>query len=119
MPHRPYKPYIPQSIGEIMDHLASMMLDSPAFEDDSGYFPGRNIDTTFFELNEGLKVVRKKLGEERYTALAALSDRMRAHFEADPENKTDDTLKGRAIIHEMEDLLTGRAGRVPGGGKSQ
>ena len=27
-----------------------------------------------------------------------MSDRMRAHFEADPENKTEDTLKGRAIL---------------------
>jgi hypothetical protein len=34
-----------------------------------------------------------------------MSDRMRAHFEADPENKTDDTLKGRDIIVEMENLL--------------
>ncbi len=30
---------------------------------------------------------------------------LRAHFEADPENKTDDTLKGREIIREMEALL--------------
>ena len=119
MSHRPYKPYIPQSIGEIMDHLASMMLEAPTFKDDSGYFPGRNIDTTFFELNEGLKVVRKKLGEERYSVLAALSDRMRAHFEADPENKTDDTLKGRALIHEMEDLLTQRKSKAANGGAIQ
>jgi hypothetical protein len=31
---------------------------------------------------------------------------MRAHFEADPENKSDDTLKWREIIYEMESLLT-------------
>jgi hypothetical protein len=30
---------------------------------------------------------------------------MRAYFEADPEDKTDDSLKGRAIILEMMDLL--------------
>jgi hypothetical protein len=34
-----------------------------------------------------------------------MSDRMRAHFEADPEDKTDDSLKGRDIIVEMENLL--------------
>jgi len=33
---------------------------------------------------------------------------MRAHFEADPEDKTDDALKGREIIREMEDLLRRR-----------
>jgi hypothetical protein len=56
-------------------------------------------------LKEGLRLIRRKLGEERYLELMEMSDRMRAHFEADPENKTDDTLKGRAIIHEMEELL--------------
>ena len=48
---------------------------------------------------------REKLGEERYLKLIEMSDRMRAHFEADPEGKTDDTRKGCAIIREMEDLL--------------
>lgn len=108
MIHRSYKPYIPHDIGEIMDLLGFMMLASPRFVDDFGYFPGRDIEATFFELNEGLKVVCKKLGTERYDALLALSDRMRGHFEADPENKTEDTIKGRALIHEMEDLLTQR-----------
>ena len=102
---RPYQPYIPQSAGEIIEKLGWMMLYSPKFEDDSGYFPGRNLDTTFFSLNEGLQAIRNRLGEERYAALLALSDRMRTHFEADPENKTDDTLAGRALILEMMDLL--------------
>lgn len=100
-----YKPYIPKTIGELMDQLGSMMLSSPKFEDTSGYLRGMNIDTEFFALNEGLAVVRKSLGEERYQALVALSDRMRAHFEADPDNQTEDTINGRKIIHEMEDLL--------------
>jgi hypothetical protein len=34
-----------------------------------------------------------------------MSDRMRAHFEADPDDTTDDALKGREIIDEMRDLL--------------
>lgn len=106
MPRRPYQPYIPQTIGEIMDHLGMMMLKSPTFNDD--YFTEQNIETVYFSLNEGLKVVRQKLGEERYGALVELSDRMRKQFEADPEDKTKNSLMGRAIIHEMEDLLTQR-----------
>jgi hypothetical protein len=102
---RPYTPYIPTTISELMHLLGWMMLAAPTFIDRTGYFPGRNIDTEFFALNEGFKAVRKKLGEERYAALVALSDRMRAHFEADPENKTDDTLAGRQLIYDMEDLL--------------
>lgn len=102
---KPYQPYIPQNISEIMDLLGSMMLNAPKFEDDTGYFPGQNIDTEFFALNEGLKAIRQKVGEENYQALVALSDRMRAHFEADPEDKTEDGIKGRDCIIEMEDIL--------------
>jgi len=65
-----------------------------------------NIDMTFFSLNEGLLVLRKKLGEERYTKLRSLSDEMRALFESDPDDKTTgDTHTGRMLIHEMEDIL--------------
>ncbi|HLW89963.1 MAG TPA: hypothetical protein VKS78_01510 [Roseiarcus sp.] len=102
---RPYKPHIPKDVSEIMDQLGFMMLKSPTFIDKMGYFPSRNIDTVFHQLNEGLRLIRGKLGEERYLKLMEMSDRMRAHFEADPEDKTDDSLKGRAIIHEMEVLL--------------
>ena len=35
----------------------------------------------------------------------AMSDRMRALFEADPEDKTGDALNGCMIIHEMEEIL--------------
>jgi len=108
-----YTPYIPQNIGEIIDKLGWMMLFSPKFDNDSGYFPGRNLDTTFFSLNEGLKANRNRLGEERYVTLLSLSDRMRAHFEADPENKTGETGAGCALIEEMIDLLKARGGRTP------
>lgn len=107
----PYRPYIPQSIGELMDQLAHMMLSVPTFKDKTGYFRHRNIDTTFFALNEGLQAVRKKLGEERYATLRALSDKMRALFEADPEDKTGETQAGREIIHDMEDILRSAAKR--------
>lgn len=101
----PYRPYIPQNVGELLDKLASMMLSAPTFKDKTGYFRQRNIETTFFALNEGLQSVRKRLGEERYATLRALSDKMRALFEADPEDKTGETQAGREIIHKMEDIL--------------
>lgn len=115
MPRRPYTPYIPQTIGELTDHVRSMLLSSPTFKDKTGYFPEQNIDTVFFALNEGLLIVRKKLGEERFEALVALSGQMRAHFEADPEDKTAEALKGRELILEIEELLTNqRPKRVVG-----
>lgn len=107
------KPYIPQGIGEIMDQLGSMMLSSPTFKDKTGYSPEENIDTEFFALNEGLKTIRKKVGEENYQALVALSNKMRAYFEADQEDKTEDGLKGRDCIIEMEDILKASARRKP------
>jgi hypothetical protein len=104
----PYSSHIPRTRGELYDLLGSMMLGSPTFEDRTGYFPERNIHTEFFALNEGLKALRKTLGEDRYAKMVELSDRMRAHFEADPEDKTEDSMAGRQLIYEMEDLLRGK-----------
>lgn len=102
---RPYRPYVPQTVGEIWDMLAAFMADAPTFIDRSGFFPGQNIDTEFYRLKEGLGVVRKRLGEERYHKLIDMADRMRAHFEADPEEKTEDSKAGRQLIFDMEDVL--------------
>jgi hypothetical protein len=56
-------------------------------------------------LNEGLAVNRPTLGEARYRDLQRMSDQMRALFEADPYDKTGETLQGCKIIHAMEDML--------------
>ncbi len=82
-----------------------MLISAPKFMDKTGYFPYRNLDYVFRQLNEGLSFNRPTLGEERYHELMRMSDQMRALFEADPEDKTGDTLKGCKIIHEMEDIL--------------
>lgn len=100
-----YRPYIPQTTGELMDQLASMMLSAPTFKDKTGYFPGRNIETEFLALNEGLQTLRKKLGEERYVAMRAMSDQMRVLFESDPDNTNGGAKAGRKIIRDMEDML--------------
>lgn len=106
-----YRPHVPQNISESLDHLADMLFTAPTFKDKSGYFLQKNIDTEFFALNEGLLVVRKELGEERYATLRAMSDKMRALFEADPDNNTGDARAGRKIIREMEEILKGTAKR--------
>ena len=104
---RVYRPYIPQTLGDLLDKLAALMLDSPTFVDRTGYFPGKNLETSVGALNEGLRVMRCELGEARYRKLMELSDQMRTYFEADPED-IGDAKKGRALILEMEDLITGR-----------
>jgi hypothetical protein len=60
-------------------------------------------------LNEGLQLVQKKRGKDRFSQLVDMSDRMRAHLETDPKDKTEYGLKGRAIIEEMMTLLRQRA----------
>jgi hypothetical protein len=102
---KPAKMYIPRDLGEILDQLSHMLLGAPQFLDKTGYFPYRNLDYDFQQLSGGLSNIRQTLGEERYQELAGMAARMRAHFEADPEDKTGETLKGCKIIHEMEDIL--------------
>jgi hypothetical protein len=98
-----YKPYVPQTIGELYDLVGAFMLRPPTQADP--YFPGRNVETEFFALNEGLARVRKRLGEERYAKLLELSHRMRQHFEADPDDTNGEARKGYMLIHEMDALL--------------
>jgi hypothetical protein len=59
-------------------------------------------------LNEGLQTIRGQLGEGLYLKLREMSDRMRALFEADPENKTGETREGREIIHKMMNAIDPR-----------
>jgi hypothetical protein len=101
-------PYIPQSVSEILENLDSMMLSAPALIDDSGHSPDRNIDSEFYLLNEGMRLIRTRLGEEKYATLAGMSDQMRAHFEADPEDVTGEATQGRKIIDQMMFILRGK-----------
>ncbi|WP_250890855.1 hypothetical protein [Sphingobium nicotianae] len=107
-----YKPYIPKNISEVMDLLSWMLLHSPKFEDKTGYFPDMNIETTFFALTEGLKMVRKRIGEETFERLASVTVQMKSYFEADPDDKIGEAIKGRDSIQEMEALLQASAKRT-------
>ena len=102
---RDYRPCIPKSVSELIDVLGSVVLCAPDFSDRTGYFPGRNIDTEFVEINEGLKAIKTKLGSDRYVELTTLSAQMRAYFETDPDDSTGDTTKGRQIAIDMIDIL--------------
>jgi hypothetical protein len=102
---KPAKVRVPQNIPELLDLLISMLLSAPKFTDKTGWLPFLNLDYVFQQLNEGLKHNRPTLGEERYHELLRRSDRIRVLFEADPEDKTGETRKGRDIIYEMEDIV--------------
>lgn len=102
---KPAKRTVPQNVGELVEHLNWMLLNSPTFVDKTGYLPFLNLDYVFEELNDGLALNRQTLGEARYNELMGMSDRMRALFVADPEDKTGETAMGCKIILEMEDIV--------------
>lgn len=97
--------YIPNSLSEIYDQLGSMILDAPRFVDETGVFPHRNIDSSFYQLNEGMRLVSAKFGEERYAALTDLAERAKALFAADPDDINGKTDEGRKLLFEIEDLI--------------
>lgn len=101
-----YKPHIPENPSQVMDKLSFMVLKAPTFED--SFFVGRNVETVFLALNCGLDNIRKGLGEERFAALVSLSNRARAHFEADPTDSNGRTSEGRELLFEMQAILEQR-----------
>ena len=102
---RQVKMYVPREVGEVLDQLGYMMLAAPKFLDKTGYFPYRNLDYVCRQLTVGLTNIRSTIGEDRYNDLTRMAAEMRALFEADPENKTGETLHGRKVILQMEDIL--------------
>ncbi len=111
-------PFVPKDLDTIYDLLGWMMLYAPKCDPGMSWVFEDNIDLTFFGLNEGLKVVRREIGEEVYARLAAMSQQMRAHFDSDPEDKNGGCHKGRILINQMsdivEDCLRRRASRTAG-----
>lgn len=73
--------------------------------DPSGYFQPTSVEYVFSRLTEGLGNVRQALGDGRYQELMRMSEQVQALFEADPDDKTGQTLEGCKIIHRMEDML--------------
>ena len=107
------RPYIPASLSEIYDLLASMIFNAPTFIDKGLDFPDRNIDSEFNKLTEGFGLVRRKLGEERYSQLIELAARSKALFAADQDDTNGKTDQGRALLFEIEDIIqAARRGRV-------
>ena len=102
---KPVNVYIPKDIGEVRDTLSAILLSAPKFEDKTGYLPFVDKAYVFRQLNEGLGIIRLTIGEARFQELLRWSDRMWAHFDADPDDSNGETLMGCKIIHQMDDLL--------------
>ena len=118
--HNKHAPYIPASLSEIYDLLASLIGGAPTFIDKIGVFPDRNIDSEFHVLTEGFAKVRKKVGEERYGKLMELAARAKALFAEDPEDNNGKTDEGIALLYEIEAIVqAARKRRVKAGSKDE
>lgn len=108
-----YQPYIPETLSELMDQVVPMMGDAPNFEDESGYFPERNIDTEFRALIEGFGNVRDKIGDDQYVKALDIAARMKALFLEAVDEDDPKTREGILLIHELIDIIdAARARRV-------
>ena len=105
MSSRSSEPYIPTGMGEVRDYVGSMVLGAPRFIDKTGFYPDQDVNSEFFALIEGFKTIQKRLGEDNYQKVVALAQQAKALFEADPDDKTGDSTKGRECLFEIEDIL--------------
>jgi hypothetical protein len=82
-----------------------MILDAPTFVDTLGYFPDRDIESTFHQLTASFDLAKAKLGETRYASLVDLATRAKALFADDPQDTNGKTDQGRALLFEIEDII--------------
>lgn len=101
----PYKAYVPQDAGELLDLLALMLLSAPTYVDEGGYFPEQTLDTVFEAFYGGLDASHNELGDKRHAQLAAMANEAREHFLADPRDENGRTAQGQRLILEMEAIV--------------
>jgi hypothetical protein len=102
------KEYVPRTLDGLADFLSRLWGDAPTFKDRTGHAPWQSIDTMFVSLDAGLKRFRPYLGEPLYHQLQSMSVQLRAHFEADPEETTGETRKGKFLAQDMVELIDAR-----------
>lgn len=102
--HNP-EAYVPASLGEIYDFIASLLGGAPTFVDDTGFYPDQNIDTEFTVLVAAFDKVRAKLGEDRYARLIELAAQAKKLFAADPNDENGKTDQGYKALLEIEDII--------------
>jgi hypothetical protein len=93
---KPYK-YVPASVPEVRDYVGAMVIAIPNLVDSiaDGGVPG-----AFRDLQEGLDLTRKKLGETLFLRLSEMGRTAHAHFEA------GELKEGYFLLQDMSDLLS-------------
>ncbi len=96
-------PYVPGTLSEIYDMLASLAGGAPTFAHEM--FPERTIDSEFDILHAALDIVRDKLGAEAHAAAIELAARAKALFLEDQADDNGKTMQGIKLIFEIEDIV--------------
>jgi hypothetical protein len=105
---------VAETLSELADQADTIASMAPRFDSSHIYYPWENIDTNFEAFNEGLQRLRAQLGEGLFETLVAMAAQMRACFDADPENRTGETRKGKQIGTDIADLVDDRIEALKG-----
>jgi hypothetical protein len=105
---RKYEHHVAESLGELADQTSWLRMSAPKFDFMRLWFPHEAIDTAFDAFNKGIQKHRSQLGESLFQRLVQMSSDMRACFEADPEDNTGETSRGRLLAADAEALLDAR-----------
>lgn len=90
-------PYVPETVGELRDYFGYVSLCAP------DKFPdGATMDEAYEIITMGLNLLRKRIGEDRYTRLIEMLEQSKQHF-LDGEDRA-----GAVILANMKDVISGR-----------
>jgi hypothetical protein len=93
---QPYH-YVPSTMSEIKDFFGYMALSCP------DEFPdGHTMEEAYTELEEGLGLVRKKIGDERYSRAIEMVEQSKQLF-TDGEDRA-----GSAMLMNIGEVISGR-----------
>ena len=100
-----FKPYVPQYLSEVQDVLTSMVGGAPTFLKPGFNGLGRNLESEFACVSEGIAGVRDKLGEERYARLMALLAQAKMLFLEDQNDDNGKTKQGCDLLWDMDEII--------------
>jgi hypothetical protein len=95
---KPYS-YVPATVPEVREYVGAMVIAIPDLVDS---IANGGIDGAYASLQEGLDLVRKRLGEPLYLQLSEMARASHAHFAAGERKQ------GRIVLQHMDEAMKRR-----------
>lgn len=102
-PYASPEPYVPASLSEIYDLLASMILGAPRYDRD--WAGEQGLEYEFKKLALAFERVRNRLGDERYEKVMDLAQHAKALIAEDQEDTNGKANEGRVLLFDIEDII--------------